>query len=1377
MQKQFDEFKNIYSLAKTLRFSLIPQGKTLENINKNGLLEEDEQRAQNYQKMKSTINAYHRLFIEKALSNVKFDNEILSKYKQLYIKKNSLDKTEIKEFEEVCKKLRKDVNKSYTDNGLSDIFNKIGKKELISDLIPNTIQKNELISLNNEEIYFTADFNKFTTYFKGFNQNLQNIYGSDGKVVEIAFRIIDENLPKFINNIKTYNKIKSNLDSELKELKFQLEQENISKSEIIFDEIFCLENYEQFVSQSKIDIYNTIISGLKKPDGTQIKGINNIVNEYTQKNGGINLPVMEILYKQILSESNSYSFIIENFENTNQVVEGIQQYYADLMDSKCFENLKNLIENMVNNQYNLNNIFVKNQKGNIELISQKIFSDYKVINNAIKGQYIKENNINDKKINKTQQAKIERYLKSDYFSLGYLQQSLNEYMQLNSNEYENYSQTCILDYFKNNFFMEVNKQQNETRKIDFIESIKNAYSEFIKCLEDGFEQNKFSQEQTNAIKCLLDEIMSLLKFISILKVDSYDVDTQFYDNYNKILEKLKYILNLHTKTRNFVSKKPYNLDKFKLNFKKSTLAAGWDSNSEKDYLALMFVEELPDNKRKYYLGVMNTNNKPVFKDETFTGCNEDCLSKMDYKLLPIPEQNFPRVFFAKKNIEKFNPSEKIISGYRLGKHKKGNDFDKDFMHDLIDFFKQSINKNQDWKDFDFKFSDTKTYEDISGFYREVVNQGYKLTLKKFPKEYINAMVDENKLYLFQIYNKDFSEYSKGNKNLHTMYFESLFSEENLKDVVYKLNGGAELFYRPKSLNYDKATHPSGQEIEHKKDGKEANNKYSVYQYNCDNGEQKFLFDLDNNIDLDLNVNEYIKNKYVSENQINYKSKICVYIVDSKGQIVKNKNGNKMVFSIIKNKNPNNKNKYSCFYYDLIKDKRFTNDQFSLHLSITMNFKSLGKNNINKQACEYLKNNKDVNIIGIDRGEKELIYISLINQNGQVLKDDEGNYIQYSLNELSNNFENPVNYKSLLEQKEEERKKAKQDWKSVSNIKELKEGYISKIINQIVKIMVKHNAIIVMEDLNFGFKRSRIKIDKSIYQKFETKLINKLEYLVLKNNDFNENAGLYNALQLSSKFDTFKKLSKQSGFIFYVNPSNTSKIDPVTGFVNLLYPKYENIEKAKEFFGCFDAIKYNLDKKYFEFKINYANFNNKDCYQKKWTICTHQPENSTRYYYGFEQANDIKKDYHSINVNEQMEKLFKENQIEFGDGKDLIKNIIEMENKEFFKRLIFLLKTTLNIRYSDGKNVDVIISPVADENGIFFNSDDYIICKDNQKENKKLSKGLPQDADANGAYNIARKGIMVLNKINNLEDLSKKVDFKIPNSEWFEFAQKNNGIDN
>lgn len=42
-----EQFTNLYPLSKDLMFKLIPQGETLENIKKNGLLTCDEKRGEN----------------------------------------------------------------------------------------------------------------------------------------------------------------------------------------------------------------------------------------------------------------------------------------------------------------------------------------------------------------------------------------------------------------------------------------------------------------------------------------------------------------------------------------------------------------------------------------------------------------------------------------------------------------------------------------------------------------------------------------------------------------------------------------------------------------------------------------------------------------------------------------------------------------------------------------------------------------------------------------------------------------------------------------------------------------------------------------------------------------------------------------------------------------------------------------------------------------------------------------------------------------------------------------------------------------------------------------------------------------------------------
>nr|MCR5666280.1 hypothetical protein [Eubacterium sp.] len=67
MEELFQNFTNVYGLSKTLRFELIPQGDTLKNIEKNGILETDEERAEKYEIAKQLIDDYHKKFISRVL--------------------------------------------------------------------------------------------------------------------------------------------------------------------------------------------------------------------------------------------------------------------------------------------------------------------------------------------------------------------------------------------------------------------------------------------------------------------------------------------------------------------------------------------------------------------------------------------------------------------------------------------------------------------------------------------------------------------------------------------------------------------------------------------------------------------------------------------------------------------------------------------------------------------------------------------------------------------------------------------------------------------------------------------------------------------------------------------------------------------------------------------------------------------------------------------------------------------------------------------------------------------------------------------------------------------------------------------------------------
>ena len=719
-------------------------------------------------------------------------------------------------------------------------------------------------------------------------------------------------------------------------------------------------------------------------------------------------------------------------------------------------------------------------------------------------------------------------------------------------------------------------------------------------------------------------------------------------------EAISHITALYNKVRNYLTGKVYSEEKFKLNFENSTLLDGWDENKESANLCVMF-----HNDGHYQLGVMSKEHNKVLSEFPKLKAGEEFYEKMVYKLLPGPNKMLPKVFFAKSNIDFFKPAKAILKIREKESFKKGDNFKIQDCHALIDFYKASIAQHEDWSKFDFQFSKTSSYEDISGFYREVESQGYKLKFSKISKAYIDNLVEEGKLYLFQIYNKDFSKFSKGKPNLHTIYFKSLFDKENLKDVVMKLNGEAEVFYRKKSITYDDQKRKDGHHKE-----------------------------------------------------------------DLKGK----------------------------FKYPILKDKRFAENKFQFHFPITLNFKAKEGFNFNLRVREFLKGNKDVNIIGIDRGERHLLYLVMINQEGKILK-------QVSLNSIQSESKFPeVNYKDKLTEKEIERDKARKSWGTVENIKELKEGYLSQVVHQISKLMIENNAIVVLEDLNMGFKRGRQKVERQVYQKFEKMLIDKLNFLIFKENKPSEAGGVLNAYQLTDKFESFDSMGKQTGFLFYFPAWNTSKIDPKTGFVNFLHPVYESLEQAKKFISKFDSIRFNPKKDWFEFRINTRNFFPIDNAppEKEFVICT---TNEERFFTS--RTNNSSIQYNAIMVTEKLKELYKD--LDFNKGEELKDKISEIEDAKFFKDLIHYLKVTTSLRQNNGlkgeEEKDFILSPVANSKGDFFNS-------------SKANADEPKDADANGAYHIALKGLMNLDSLKEMKDL-KKPEWKIKNKDWLEYVWNRN----
>ena len=1241
------QFTNLYPVSKTLRFELQPIGRTKENIERSGVLQRDEQRAEDYKKVKEFIDEYHKQFIKDRLWNFQLPLEgegrrdSLAEYQALYELPKRTEAQEA-EFTEIKDNLRAIIVKRLTEKGSP--YERIFKKELIREDLIEFLERDE-----DKDI--VRQFADFTTYFTGFHENRANMYSAEEKSTAIAYRLVHQNLPKFMENMKSFAKIAQTSVAEHFVDIFEGWKEYLNVESL--EDIFRLDYFSETLTQPHIEVYNYIIGKKILEDGTEIKGINEYVNLYNQqqKDKSQRLPLLVPLYKQILSDREKLSWLAEEFDSDEKMLAAIAESYNhlhDLLMGDENESLRALLAHL--RDFDLAQINISNDLALTD-ISQHLFGQYDIFTKGIKDEL---RLVTPRKRNESDEdfedriSKIFKTQKS--FSIDVLNRLPQPVMA-------DGKPRKIDDYF-----MALGAVNTETvQKENIFAQIENAYEDVRPVLQltdtaDKLSQNKLAVAK---IKTLLDAFKDLQHFIKPLlgSGEENEKDELFYGAFQLIWDELDTVTPLYNKVRNWLTRKPYSTEKIKLNFDNAQLLGGWDVNKEPDCTGVLLRKD-----GYYYLGIMNKKSNRIF-DADVTPGDGVCYEKIDYKLLPGANKMLPKVFFSKSRIDEFAPSEAILSSYKRGTHKKGADFSLSDCHRLIDFFKASINKHEDWSKFGFKFSDTKTYEDISGFYREVEQQGYMLSSHQVSEAYINRMVEEGKLFLFRIWNKDFSAYSKGTPNMHTLYWRMLFDEHNLADVVYKLNGQAEVFYRKASIK--------------------------------------------------------------PENRVIHRAN-----------------------QPIANKNALNEKRTSAFDYDIIKDKRYTVDKFQFHVPITINFKAIGQTNVNPIVHETIRRGGFTHVIGIDRGERHLLYLSLIDLKGRIVK-------QMTLNEIINEYNglaHKTNYHDLLVKREGERTTARRSWDTIENIKELKEGYLSQVIHIISKMMVEYNAIVVLEDLNMGFMRGRQKIERQVYEKFEKMLIDKLNCYIDKQADAQSDGGLLHPIQLANRFESFRKLGKQSGCLFYIPAWNTSKIDPVTGFVNLFDTRYETREKAKLFFSHFQRICFNAEKDRFEFSFDYNDFTTKaEGTRTQWTLCSY----GTRIRNFRNPLQNNQWDDEEIVLTEAFKALFGKYDINIhGNLKEAIN---AQTDAQFFKDLMGLMKLLLQMRNSKtNSEVDYLLSPVADEEGHFFDSREGI-------------ESLPDNADANGAYNIARKGLWAIRKIQETPE-GEKLSLAITNKEWLEFAQ-------
>jgi CRISPR-associated protein Cpf1 len=1406
--KELNQFTNLYQLSKTLRFELRP--KMLKNnilLDADNdflqeIIEKDKKIKAAYEGLKPIMDEIHEKVISKSLDSEDAKNIDFSNYFERYKNKENRSSEE--------KKLRELIGKTYhigikyikekagVDEKNEPMFKNEGIKCLTEAGILKYIEKNidEFVSkkYSKDEIQKQLRvFERFFTYFSGYNQNRKNYYSIEEKATAVATRIVHDNLPKFCDNCilfshdRVVKKKKSNekiiipsrKDEYLNAYKFlkdnnrttqikDVETNAMIEAYPISEQIFDIFEFTKFLSQTGIEEYNK-----------KIGHYNLLINLYNQarkeEKEFKKLPPFKTLHKQIgcgkkrtlfyalkydkKAEQQAANDDTDEILNLEETLNGIsdvgEKYFKKPFGTTDVQTIHDFID-WLEKIEDWDGIYWS--KSAVDKISSLYLANWYDIRERL------QINLQDKK------------QKQDYLSVASFDKRREEQLKIND-AVELSGLFKLLDESNGN-------QEIEWSKIFFKEAILEDRKDVIKenispskniinliCanmkeLADDFCKESTDilaitdytdEENISKIKNWLDTAKSLIWLIkyfdvkeskikgnainselsNYLSVLLYSDDTKWFDWYDIV--------------RNYLTKKTQDdvkENKLKLNFDKSNLLWGFVESKGKSatqYGAYIFrkinkeyEEKTGITEYEYFLGISKNQNlfscdwsQELEHQKSRTGLSE--FQRLNYyQLNPKTENSALKKFilqFAADNkelVKKIDQhfEEKFTNARTCVKALEGEL--QEHFYNLLNDGKFSLNKYDIVKgNPKLKLYGDNRYTLFSELFSDIQKKEFKY-LYVNDREFFNVingkkrnkkgeLVEGSKLYFFKIHTKDLSfsenfakglrKKTMGNKNIHTLFFEYLMSgNQSVIDI-----GKGEIFFRESVSIEKKQIHRIGEKMINRREKNTGNTiPYKIHDelYQFVNGKKKTS-------ELSKETQGYL--------DVNNK-------IDETRVIVKD------------------------VKYDIIKDKRFTEAKYQLHLSILLNL-NLNQKNVTEKINDTFTRADDIQFLGIDRGEKHLIYYSLVDAKGNIIEQDNFDVI------------NKKDYLQEINETAKIRRKKQENWQQKGNIKNLKDGYISLVIHEIIEKMKDKNGMykptfIVLEDLNSGFKRGRQKFEQQIYQKFELALAKKLNYLVDKNAKLGEITSVAKALQLTPPIENYQDIEgeKQVGVMLYARANYTSVTDPVTGWRKTIYLKKGNKKDIQDQISeKFTDIGFDGNDYYFEYK-----FPNND-FQKTWRLWSGKNGGSLERY-RFKRGEDKnERIIEKYDIKKRLDALFKD----FDASKSLLeqlksKEISEIEGeKNAWESLRFTIELIQQIRNSGdtekGQDENFLLSPVRNDQGEHF---------DSRHQNKENSK-LPKDGDANGAYNIARKGIIMYEHVKQWikDGKTNDLDLFISDEEW------------
>ena len=1327
VSESLKELTGLYGLSKTLRFELKPEPDTkqifekwieeLQNVSdvneaiKNGnLFAKDKAIYKAYLVLKPILDSIHEQFITLALQSEKVKDIDFSNYFEKYRNKEKFDDEE--------KKLRIKIGELYSVPAKEFAVSKKGKTnlkesrpyEVLTDKsIFSLIEKNissYTQTVSEEELKKHLEvFKGFFTYFSGYNINRENYYETkEEKSTAVASRIVHENLPVFCNNIiryETNKEIYNNIYNELKKngRETKLKTETGEKEAVpITEQVFNIGYFSKCLLQNQIDSYNDVIGNNNL--------LINLYNQLHSKDSGFKrIQLFETLYKQIgcgkrkslflqllkdteteLTDEQKNSGEILSLEKLLSVIaERIKQVFNKSEKDVGISTIPDLLEYLENCK-DWKGIYWN--KASVTSISNKFFMNWhdiadKLSKNSACATFNK---------NREEQIKLNDAVELDgLFSV------------LDENKVETILKKSVLDEYNN----VINPNDSASKNLMKIlcsntrKSLDYVLLNTEKVLAAKRMQKESDSEEdifVSTIKNWLDSIIDVFHFVKNFEVRESKVKGNILNS--EIKEAINLFLHSDDATwfkwydivRNYLTKKPQDDVKnsmLKLNFGSSSLLGGWSDGQEKVKIATLLKYD-----GSLFLCILKDKN--IFD----TSQENNSIYKKDGKGSRLILRNLGFKTLAGKG---------FLSEFGISYGDMGKENPEKAIKSLQEIIKTKyIKKYPTLKTIaNGDYSDKKKFDaDIS----EVLKDCYICSFENIDWDLVQKKEKNGDLFLLKIWCKDFAEKSNGHKNLQTLYWENVLSENS----KHQLCAGAEIFMR--------------KPIDNKKPYVHEANSIII----CKKGVPDFIYEK-----VKLIIRQ---NKSATEMELR--------------EIIKK--NSKEILSTMNTDFDLSLLKFSKKEHEIIKDKRFYGEnKYFFYCPIKLNYSSkiykspiFGYSEINTKVNEVIQKSDDITYLGIDRGEKHLIYTCVINKEGKIIDCRSQNKIE------------ETDYNQKLSEIAESRQKARKNWQTIGNISNLKEGYISNVVHNVVSQAISKPTYIVLEDLNTEMKRGRQKIEKQVYQKFEVALAKKLNFVVEKTAKENELASVGKALQLTPPIANYQDIEnkKQFGIMLYTRANYTSVTDPLTGWRKTVYLKKGSEEFVrKQILESFTDIGFDGKDYYFEYVEKHAG--------KTWRMYSGENGKSLPRFQNNKKLENDKAIWEpeAVDLVSILDELF----ADFSKEKSLLEQLSNNEHQlhkvisrkeTAWDSLRYVIDTIQHIRNTGKTEADsnFLYSPVRDENGIHFDSRNY------------HNNDLPADADANGAFNIARKGLIMDSHIKQWIKDGKKdkdLDLFVSDEEW------------